>query len=112
GALDDLDLRSRARAAVVSLRNAVSSLANAIAAGIVANIQTALMTASFYGVSGAVPQAAQTVDVRLTGQARSVRDTLQARLTKAEAVNITTASVADIMGLFSAVFGNLTVLPL
>jgi hypothetical protein len=111
GAVDVVDLRSRASIAVTGLKNAVTSLQHAIATGVVANIQSGLMTASFYGVPSSVPQSAQTVDARLTGQAQSVLDALQAKLTKAEGVNIATAAIADLLGLFSAVFGNLVVLP-
>ena len=60
GTVDVPDLRARANTALAGLKSAVVSVEHAISAGVVANIQNALMTASFYGVSGAVRAAPAT----------------------------------------------------
>jgi hypothetical protein len=109
GAVDLANLQTRASAAALQLSNAVAALAAAVG-GPASVIRTALQTCSFFGVPGSVPSSIG--DSALPDQAAAVLKALQPRSIQASSVNIPTASQADILTVFSSVFGaNFTILP-
>ncbi|MGA8408459.1 MAG: hypothetical protein WB680_14870 [Candidatus Acidiferrales bacterium] len=108
GAVNIGDLQSRSTAAVQKLYNDINSLTTA-AAGLPAApdpVRAALMQCSFYGVAGAIPNTTSGPDPNLANQAASALGILQARYKKASAVNVATAQVADLQGIFQNIFGN------
>ncbi|WP_260735077.1 hypothetical protein [Tunturiibacter lichenicola] len=110
GAVDLTNLQTRASAAALQLSNAVAALTTAIGGGSASAIRTALQTCSFFGVPGSVPSSIG--NSALADQAAAVLKTLQPRSTQASSVNIPTATQADILTVFSSVFGaNFTILP-
>jgi hypothetical protein len=113
GAVDLDDLRTRAAAAVSTVRTDLTALQTAAAGlpGAPNPARTALLRASLYGVDGSVPLASTGADAGLRDQADSAIKTLQARFTTASAVTVTTASLPELLGVFKTIFGDLTVLP-
>ncbi len=110
GKVDTTELASRAAAAVASLSNGVSQLQTAIASGVPGNMRTALLGASYFGVSGAVAAAGN--DAAIPDQAIAALKTLTQRQKQTTAVNLATASEDDILSVFSATFGaGFVVLP-
>jgi hypothetical protein len=109
GATDLTDLQTRATAAANQLSTAVTSLQAAVG-GPASAVRTALQACSFFGVPGSVPSSI--TDSALADQAAAVLKTLQPRSTQASSINIATASQANILTVFSSVFGaNFTILP-
>ena len=114
GAVDLIDLRSRANAAVTSLQNDLTQLKTAVAGlpGAPNPVRAALLRASFYGVVGSIPLTSTGADAGLADQATAAVNLLQDRLTKASAVTIASAQLADLMGLLGTIFGaDFVVLP-
>jgi hypothetical protein len=113
GQVDLADLRSRAGAAVTSLGTDLGALKTAAAGlpGSPGPARTALLTASSYGVAGSIPLTASGPDAGLADQAASVIKTLQARFDHASTVNLAPASLEDLLGVFTTIFGELAVLP-
>jgi hypothetical protein len=113
GVVDAADLRTRASAALVTLQADVTALKTAAAGlpGAPDPVRTALLRASLYGVDGSVPLTSTGPETGLADQAASVIKTLQARLTQVSGVTIATAALADVLGVFKTIFGDLTVLP-
>ena len=115
GVVNIADLQARAKAAVQNLNTNINLLTTA-AAGLPAApdpVRAALIQCSFYGVASAIPNTTSGADPNLATQAASVLAILQARYTKASAVNIATAQVADLEGIFESIFGSdFVVLPL
>jgi hypothetical protein len=114
GAVDLGELGGRAKAAGDSLTNDLNSLTSAIPGlpGAPDPVRKALLACSFYGMAGSIPQSNSGPDANLRTQAASVANNLQERLTKATAVNIATAGEADLVGLFTTIFGeDFAVLP-
>jgi hypothetical protein len=108
GVVNIHDLQSRATAAVENLESNINLLSTA-AAGLPAApdpVRSALIQCSFYGVAGAIPNTTSGPDPNLATQAASVLASLQVRYTKAAAVNVATAQVADLEGIFQTIFGN------
>jgi hypothetical protein len=108
GVVNIHDLQSRATAAVQNLESNINLLSTA-AAGLPAApdpARSALIQCSFYGVAGAIPNTTSGPDPNLATQAASVLASLQVRYTKAAAVNVATAQVADLEGIFQTIFGN------
>ena len=108
GVVNIAELQSRATAAVQSLQNDINALATA-AAGLPAApdpVRVALLRCSFYGVASSVPNTSSGPDANLANQAAGVLATLQARYTKAAAVNVAAAQVADLEGIFQSILGN------
>jgi hypothetical protein len=103
GAVDLTDLRARATALVAQLNSAVAAL-QAAEGGPAGPLRTALLAASFFGVSGSVPSPLD--DTALAGQGAAVLASLQSRLSKISATNIATAAQADLVSLFNTVFGQ------
>lgn len=102
------DLRARATTALQNLNTNIDLLSTA-AAGLPAApdpVRAALIQCSFYGVTGAIPNTTSGPDTSLATQAASVLAILQARYTKAAAVNIPTAQATDLEGIFHDIFGN------
>jgi hypothetical protein len=108
GAANLVDLSTRATAALTSLNNDTQSL---IAAATPADIRTALMRCSYYGVPGSLPLSANGADANLTNQVPPVVTELQKRYTQASAINLATAQPADFQNLFQTIFGTFLVLP-
>jgi hypothetical protein len=108
GAVDLVDLRNRASAAVISLQNDLNQLKTAILGlpGAPDPVRTALLRTSFYGVVGSIPLTSTGADAGLADQAAAVVKGLQDRLTKALAVTIATAQAADLTGLLGTIFGG------
>ena len=114
GAVDLIDLRSRASAAVTSLQNDLTQLKTAVAGlpGAPNLVRAALLRASFYGVVGSIPLTSTGADAGLADQATAAVNLLQDRLTKASAVTIASAQLADLTGLLGTIFGaDFIVLP-
>lgn len=115
GVVNIADLQARAKAAVQNLNTNINLLTTA-AAGLPAApdpVRAALIQCSFYGVASAIPNTTSGADPNLATQAASVLAILQARYTKASAVNVATAQVADLEGTFESIFGSgFVVLPL
>jgi hypothetical protein len=113
GAVDLAELRARAKAAVQSLTDDIATLTGSIAGlpGAPDPVRQALFKCSFYGTTGSIPLTSTGPDATLGGQAQIVLTPLQARLTKASAVTIATAAVADLLDLFKTIFGDFVVLP-
>ena len=114
GAVDLIDLRSRASAAVTSLQNDLTQLETAVAGlpGAPNPVRAALLRASFYGVVGSIPLTSTGADAGLADQATAAANLLQDRLTKASAVTIASAQLADLTGLLGTIFGaDFIVLP-
>jgi hypothetical protein len=108
GAVDLVDLSTRAAAARTSLTKDLKALTDAIP-GLPANpdpARTALLGCSFYGVPGSIPLTSSGPDANLSEQAASVVEILQGRLNHANAVNIPAAQTADLLGLFGVIFGT------
>jgi hypothetical protein len=108
GAVNLTDLRTRAGAARQQLKNALAALSSA-AAGLPASpgpVRAALLSCGFYGVPGAIPASTTGQDPALAGQASSVIAALKGRYNKVAGLNLTTAQVADLAGLFKTIFGN------
>jgi hypothetical protein len=108
GVVNIHDLQSRATAAVQNLESNINLLST-VAAGLPAApdpARSALIQCSFYGVAGAIPNTTSGPDPNLATQAASVLASLQVRYTKAAAVNVATAQVADLEGIFQTIFGN------
>ncbi len=109
GAINATDLQNRASAAVNSL---TADLATLTAAATPAAIRAALVTCSFYGVSGSIPNSTSGADPDLAMQQTSVENALQGRLTQASKVVIATGSASDLDGIFRTIFGgDFVVLP-
>jgi hypothetical protein len=109
GAINLADLQARATAAVNSLTSDLAALTSAPTPDA---IRAALYQCSFYGVSGSIPVSASGADPTLTQQQTSVAGALQARLTQASKVAITTAAASDLQGIFPTIFGgDFVVLP-
>jgi hypothetical protein len=108
GAIDLVNLRARATAIVTSLTNDIATLQTAIAGlpGATGPVRDALMTCSFYGVSGSVPFSSSDPDPGLPDQAASVLKLLQDRSTKVASIPIATAAVADLAGIFTTLLGG------
>jgi hypothetical protein len=109
GSVEMVDLRARATTAAGQLSTAVASLQIAIG-GPPAPLRAALQACSFFGVPNSVPSSI--TDTALPDQAAAVLKTLLPRSTQASSINIPTATQADILTVFSSVFGaNFTILP-
>lgn len=114
GSVDLAELRNRAAAAAQSIANDVTALQTAIAGlpGATGPVRSALLRCSFYGVTGAVPFASSDPDPGLPDQATAVLKMVQDRSTKASSVNLATAQLADLLGVFVTIFGsNFVLLP-
>ena len=118
GAIDLADLAGpvgRATTAIKSLSDDLNNLTTS-AAGLPASaaaVQTALLSCSLYGVPNAIPLTGTGADSQLAAQAASVVGILQARLKAATDVNLATAQAADLIGIFTIIFGeDFVVLPL
>jgi hypothetical protein len=108
GVVNIFELQTRATAAVENLNSNIKLLSTA-AAGLPAApdpVRAALIQCSFYGVAGTIPNTTSGPDPNLATQAASVLATLQARYTKASAVNVATAEVADLQGILQNIFGD------
>lgn len=107
------ELSNRATGAVAGLQTDLASLQTAASGlpGAPDPVRAALLRASFYGVSGSIPLTSNGPDAGLADQAASVIKTLQARLTQASTVTIGTAPLADLLSIFTTIFGDFTVLP-
>lgn len=114
GAVNMADLRARATAAISGLSAVISALTAAIAGlpGATAPVRAALLRSSYYGVAGSIPATASGSDPALATQAGNVLGVLQGRAGKAAAVNVGTASLDDLTGVFTTIFGtSFTVIP-
>ena len=108
GAVNLVELRSRASAAVSSLTSDLAAL-NTAAAGLPVNtdpVRAALLRCSFYGVPGSIPFSSSGQDARLADQAALVAANLQKRLDQISTVNIPTAQAADLTNLLTTIFGE------
>jgi hypothetical protein len=108
GAVDLVDLRSRARAAIQSLKDDLKTL-NTEAAGLPGApdpVRAALLACSAYGVPGSIPLSSSGPDPRLADQATSVAKILYDRFDNTSKVNIATAQPADLVGVLSTIFGE------
>jgi hypothetical protein len=103
GAVNIADLRTRAQTAVTGLQNDLQTLNNANTPALT---RTALLGCSFYGVPGCIPFSNSGPDPRLTVQAVAVKKILQERLNPVSTINLNTAEVADLLGVFKTIFGN------
>ncbi len=103
GAVNVANLRTRAQAAVTSLHDDLQTLKNANTPSL---IRTALLGCSFYGVAGSIPFSTTGADPRLADQAASVIKNLQNRLDQASAINLGTAALPDLLGIFKKIFGD------
>jgi hypothetical protein len=75
-------------------------------------VRDALLRSSFYGVPGSVPFSSSDPDPGLADQAAGVLKTLQGRLTKASAVSLASATLADVLSVFATIFdGGVVILP-
>jgi hypothetical protein len=109
GVIDLTDLQNRATAAITSLTNDLAALT---IAGTPDAIRAALLTCSYYGVAGSIPNTISGADPALAQQQVSVEGVLQGRLTQASKVTIATASASDLQGMFQTIFGgDFVVLP-
>jgi hypothetical protein len=114
GVVDLAELGARAESARDFLTNDLNALNAAIPGlpGAPDPVRKALLACSFYGVAGSIPLSSSGPDTNLATQAASVAKILQDRLTQALAVNIVTASAADLVGVLTTVFGeDFAVLP-
>jgi hypothetical protein len=108
GEVNLTDLRARASAARQQLKNDLDALSSA-AAGLPASsdpVRAALLACSFYGVPGAIPASTTGQDAALAGQAKSAIAALNGRYNNIFGLNLNTAQVADLAGLFKTIFGN------
>lgn len=108
GAVDLAELRTRAGAAVASLAADVAALQTAIAGlpgGTVA-VRSALVRCSYYGVEDAIPLVSSDPDPHLAEQAAKVLKNLQDRSSRAAAVPLATAALADLVSVFAMIFGQ------
>lgn len=111
GAVNLLDLRTRATNAATRLNTAIGSLQTAIAAGTPAALRSALLAASYFGAEGSIPSPNN--DAGLADQAAAVLKILSGRSTQVLSVIIATAEQADLLSVFGSAFGNdFVVLPL
>jgi hypothetical protein len=114
GVVNLADLQSRAQALVTSLNNDISALTTA-AAGLPAApdpVRASLLECSLYGVSGSIPATSSGQDLALAAKTASVLAVLAARSKQAAAVNIGTAQLSDIEGIFESILGaDFVVLP-
>jgi hypothetical protein len=108
GAVDLPGLRARANAAITSLATDVNTLQAAIAGlpGATGPVRDALVRCSFYGVPGCVPFSSSDPDPGLADQAASILTILKDRSNRASAVPVNTAALADVLGVFSTIYGN------
>ncbi len=107
GAVDLVDLRSRATAALASLTADVAAL-DAVTAGlpgVTPPVRSALVKCSYYGISGSIPLTASGPDAGLSGQATSVSTALHKRIAQASALTIATASAADLTATMQTMLG-------
>jgi hypothetical protein len=113
GAVDLADVAARAAAAVQNLTADLAALNTAAAGlpGAPGPVRDTLLRCSFYGVPGSLPAVGAGTDAGLADQATAVAKTLQDRLTQASAVDLATAQLADAVGVFTTIFGDLVVLP-
>ena len=111
GSVDLGDLQLRAGNAVLSLKNDLAALI-AAAPGPPGPLRNAMLQASFYGAPGVVPYTSTGPDPNLATQAQGVIKILQDRFNQASAVVLATATLADLQGVFAAIFGgDFVVLP-
>jgi hypothetical protein len=107
GAVDLVDLRGRAAAALASLTADVAAL-DAVTAGlpgVTPPVRSALLRCSYYGLSGSIPLIANGPDAGLSGQAASVSTVLHQRIAQASALTVATASAADLTAMIQTIFG-------
>jgi hypothetical protein len=109
GAVNRADLQARASAAISRLNNAITQLTTA-AAGLPAAtdpVRTALMQCSYYGgVTGAIPATRSGPDPGLAAQASNVLGILQPLSAKVSGLNLSTAELSDLTGVFTTLFGS------
>jgi hypothetical protein len=114
GMVIGVDLLARALVALQSLQTDINDLQAAyIAVPFAADpVRRALLKCSFYGVAGSIPNSLS-ADSALTGQAKSLFNTLQARYSKAAAaynqaagIPVQALQLADVQGVFQNIFGN------
>ena len=108
GAVNMLDLRARAAAAISGLSDAITALTTA-AAGLPAApdpVRAALLQCSYYGVTGSIPGTTTGPDPALAAQASSVLGVLQARSAKVSGLTVSTAQLPDLTGVFTTIFGS------
>jgi hypothetical protein len=114
GAVTIGELHDRADNAVKSLTNDLKTL-NTAAAGLPGApdpVRAALVACSFYGVLGSIPLSSTGPDAGLADQAAGVAKHLQQRLDTAAKVNLATADVPTLIGVFTTIFGeDFVVLP-
>ena len=114
GAVTIGELHDRADKAVKSLTNDLKTL-NIAAAGLPGapdTVRAALVACSFYGVVGSIPLSSTGPDAGLADQAAGVAKQLQQRLDTAAKVNLATADVPTLIGVFTTIFGeDFVVLP-
>ena len=114
GAVDNGELRTRAKNTLKSLQDDLTNLNNQ-ATGLPGSpdpVRAALLTCSFYGVPGSIPGSSSGPDPRLSDQAASVAKILQDRLDTGSKVNVNTAGTSDLVSVIASVLGeDFTVLP-
>ena len=109
GSVNLPELTTRAATTIASLNTDLNALTAAVNPN---DIRAALAACSLYGVAGSVPASASGADPALVTQASAVIAVLRARLTKAQAVNLPTAQLADLQTVLQTVFGTaFTALP-
>jgi len=114
GAVDDTELRNRAKNILKSLQDDLTNLNNKAAGlpGAPDPVRAALLTCSFYGVPGSIPVSSTGPDPRLSDQVAAVAKILQDRLDAASKVNVNTAGTADLVSMITSVLGrDFTILP-
>ncbi len=111
GIVDLTDLNARAATARQELSDVVTALANALTGlpSTVDAVRTSLLNASYFGVQGTIPQ---TEAAALSGQASSVLNILQKRLTTANTITLPAKNLDDPIAVIQSVFGpSFVVLP-
>ena len=97
---DLTELQNRATALVNQLQTDIDNLNHPT------QLRSALLQSSFYGVPDSIPRSNSDDDPGLPGQAQAVAEVLQAHLNQAKAINITMASLSDLLGIFSTILGD------
>jgi hypothetical protein len=109
GAVDIGELRKRARFVRDAMLGrdvtALGKAANGLP-GAPGPVRAALLRCSFYGVPGCIPNPSTGPEPSLADQAAAVLKILHDRLSKASAVDIDKAQLADVLGVFGTVFGD------
>lgn len=106
GSVDVAELAQRAQAAVDALKHARDAIKTASSD---AELRKALISASYFAVSGAVPASVDESGAELADRAAPVLSELDKRAGHAAATHIPTASVQDLLNVIDVVFAKTAV---